>query len=98
MDEKEAARIHQEILDLAKSNQHRITELEAEQKELRNLTNAVALMATEQKNMRSDLSEMKADIKSIKEKPGKRWDNAVEKICTLVIAAVVAWMLGQIGL
>ena len=28
MDEKEAARIHQEILDLAKSNQHRITELE----------------------------------------------------------------------
>ena len=98
MDEKEAARIHQEILDLAKSNQHRITELEAEQKELRNLTNAVALMATEQKNMRSDLSEMKADIKSIKEKPSKRWDNAVEKICTLVIAAVVAWMLGQIGL
>ena len=98
MDEREAARIHQEILDLAKSNQHRITELEAEQKELRNLTNAVALMATEQKNMRSDLSEMKADIKSIKEKPGKRWDNMAEKICTLIIAAVVAWMLGQIGL
>ncbi len=98
MDEKEAARIHQEILDLAKSNQHRIEGLEEEQKELRNLTNAVASLATEQKNIRTDLSEMKTDIKAIKEKPGKRWDNTVEKICTLVIAAVVAWMLGQIGL
>ena len=98
MDEKEAARIHQEILDLAKSNQHRIEDLENEQKELRNLTNAVALMAAEQKNMRTDLSEMKTDIKAIKEKPGKKWDNAVDKICTLIIAAVVAFMLAKIGL
>ena len=37
-------------------------------------------------------------VKQIKEKPGKRWDNTVEKVLMLVIAGVVAWMLGQIGL
>lgn len=98
MDEKEAARIHQELLDLAKSNKHRIDELEQELKELRNLANSVALIATEQKNMREDLCEMKTDLKAIKEKPAKRWDSIAEKVLSLITAAVVAWMLAQIGL
>ena len=98
MDGEEIAREHQLILDLAKSNKRRIDKLEEEQKELRSLTQAVTQMVTEQKNMRDDLAEMKDDVKQIKEKPGKRWDTAAEKILTLIIAAVVAWMLGEIGL
>lgn len=98
MDEIELAREYQEILDLAKSNKKRIGNLEEEQKELRNLTTAVSQMVIEQKNMRDDLAEMKNDVKQIKEKPGKRWDMIAEKVLTLVTAAVVAWMLGQIGL
>ena len=98
MDSEEIAREHQLILDLAKSNKRRIDNLEEEQKELRNLTNAVSQMVVEQKNMRDDLAEMKGDVKQIKEKPGKRWDMIAEKVLTLVTAAVVAWMLGQIGL
>lgn len=98
MDSEEIAREHQQIFDLAKSNKKRIENLEEEQKELRNLTRAVGQMVVEQKNMREDLAEMKNDVKQIKEKPGRRWDNAADKICTLIIAAVVAWMLGQIGL
>ena len=87
-----------EILDLAKSNKRRIDNLEEEQKELRNLTTAVSQMVIEQKNMRDDLAEMKNDVKQIKEKPGKRWDMIAEKVIILITAAVVAWMLGQIGL
>ncbi len=98
MDEIEIAKEHQEILDLAKSNKKRIDNLEEEQKELRKLTTAVTEMVTEQKNMRGDISEMKGDIKEIKEKPAKKWDTTAEKVLTLIIAAVVAWMLGQIGL
>ena len=62
------------------------------------LTNAVSQMVVEQKNMRDDLTEMKDDVKQIKEKPGKRWDMAAEKVLTLVIAAVVAWMLTRVGI
>ena len=98
MDSEEIAREHQLILDLAKSNKRRIDNLEEEQKELRNLTNAVSQMVVEQKNMRDDLAEMKGDVKQIKEKPGKRWDVIEEKAVGLITAAVVAWMLSQIGL
>ncbi len=98
MDNEDIAREHQMILDLAKSNKKRIDGLEAEQKELRTLTGAVSQMVTEQKNMRDDLSEMKDDIKQIKEKPAKRWDTLAEKVLSLITAAVVAWMLGQIGI
>lgn len=98
MDEMALAKEHQEILDLAKSNKHRIDEMKEELKELRNLANAITQMVGEQKSMREDLTEVKSDVKQLKEKPAKRWDGAVDKICTLVIAAVVAYMLGQIGL
>lgn len=98
MDNEEIAREHQMILDLAKSNKKRIDGLEEEQKELRALTSAVSQMVTEQKNMRDDLFEMKEDIKQIKEKPAKKWDNLAEKVLNLITAAVVAWMLGQIGI
>lgn len=98
MDNEEIAREHQLIFDLAKSNKRRIDNLEEEQKELRNLTNAVSQMVIEQKNMRDDLTEMKDDVKQIKEKPGKRWDVAAEKVLTLIIAAVVAWMLTRVGI
>lgn len=98
MDSEEIAREHQLIFDLAKSNKRRIDNLEEEQKELRNLTNAVSQMVVEQKNMRDDLAEMKGDVKLIKEKPGKRWDVIAEKAVGLITAAVVAWMLAQIGL
>ena len=98
MDNEEIAREHQMILDLAKSNKRRIDNMEEEQKELRNLTNAVAQMVTEQKNMRDDLAEMKIDVKQIKEKPAKRWDSMGEKVLNLITAAIVAYMLAQIGL
>lgn len=98
MDEIELAKEHQEIMDLAKSNKKRIDNLEEEQKELRSLTTAVSQMVVEQKNMRDDIAEMKTDVKEIKEKPGKRWDNMAEKVLNLITAAVVAWMLAKIGL
>ena len=97
MENEEIAREHQLIFDLAKSNKRRIDNLEEEQKELRSLTQAVSQMVVEQKNMRDDLVEMKDDVKQIKEKPARRWDFVAEKVLGLITAAIVAWMLAQIG-
>lgn len=91
-------REHQEIKDIALSNRRRIEKVEEEQKELRELTSAVSQMVVEQKNMRNDLTEMKDDVKQIKEKPARKWDTMVDKILLLIISAIVAWILGQIGL
>ena len=97
MDEKEATRIHQELMDLAKSNKHRIDEIENEMKEQRELIAAVKSLAVEQKYIKTALDEMKADVKDIKEKPARKWDTMIEKIITLVTTAVVAYMLAKIG-
>lgn len=76
----------------------RIKKVEDEQKEFRELISAVKSVATEQKNMRDDLAETKADVKQIKEKSGKRWDAIAEKILLLLTTAAVAYILSKFGI
>lgn len=98
MDNEEIVRRLQANQDLSERNMARIEKLEKGQEEFRELVTAVNGMVVEQKNIRNDLTEMKTDVKQIKEKPGKRWDTMAEKVLTLIIAAVVAWMLSKVGL
>ena len=98
MDSEEIVRRLQANQDLSVRNQARIEKLEKGQEEFRELVSAVNGMVVEQKNIRNDLTEMKSDVKQIKEKPAKKWDSAVDKILTLIISAVVLYILAQIGL
>lgn len=98
MDSEEIVRRLQANQDLSVRNQARIEKLEKGQEEFRDLVSAVNGMVVEQKNIRNDLTEMKSDVKQIKEKPAKRWDSAIDKILTLIISGVVLYILAQIGL
>lgn len=98
MDNEEIVRRIQANKDLSERNMARIEKLEKGQEEFRELVKAVNGMVVEQKNIRNDLTEMKSDVKQIKEKPAKKWDSAVDKVLTLIIGAVVLYMLAQIGL
>lgn len=98
MDSEEIVRRLQANQDLSVRNQARIEKLEKGQEEFRDLVSAVNGMVVEQKNIRNDLTEMKSDVKQIKEKPAKRWDSAIDKILTLIISAVVLYILAQLGL
>lgn len=98
MDNEEIVRRLQANKDLSERNMARIEKLEKGQEEFRDLVKAVNGMVVEQKNIRNDLTEMKSDVKQIKEKPAKKWDSAVDKVLTLIIGAVVLYMLAQIGL
>lgn len=97
MDNEEIVRRLQANKDLSERNQARIEKLEKGQEEFRDLVKAVNGMVVEQKNIRNDLTEMKSDVKQIKEKPAKRWDSAVDKILMIILAAVVTYMLSQVG-
>ena len=44
------------------------------------------------------MEEIKTDVKAIAEKPGKRWESIVDKAVWAVCAAVIAFVLGRIGL
>lgn len=86
------------VEDMAKSNKRRLEEVEKRQNALEKLTLAVAELSTNQKHMEGDVKEIKADVKSLASKPGKRWDAIVDKALWAVLAAVIAFLLGRVGL
>lgn len=81
-----------------KSHKRRIENLEKRQDDLEKLASSVSTLAANQKHMESDVKEIKADVKGLAAKPGKRWDSIVDKAVWAVLAAVIAFMLGRIGL
>lgn len=87
-----------EVEDRAKSNTKRLDEVEKRQDNLDQLVSSVAVMAKEQEHIKSDVSEIKTDVRTIMDKPAKRWDNIVEKIIWAVLAAIIGVALGYFGL
>ena len=82
----------------AKSNTKRLDELEQRQDSLEVLASSVASLATKQECMEGDVKEIKADVKTLAAKPGKRWEAIADKAIWAVLAAVIALLLGRIGL
>ena len=87
-----------EVEARSKSNMKRIDDIEKRQNDLDELVSTVKVLAVREENVESDVKEIKNDVKSIKDKPGKRWDAIVDKIIWAILAAVIAFLLGRIGL
>lgn len=86
------------IEDRTKSNAHRIEELEKRQNNLDDLVSTVRVLATREENVENDVKEIKKDVKDLTNKPVKRWEGIVEKIIMLIVAAIVGYILAQLGL
>jgi seryl-tRNA synthetase len=87
-----------EVEQRSKSNSHRLDEVEQRQDNLDKLVASVEVLATKQENVESDVKEIKADVKTLTDKPGKRWDTIVDKLIWAVLAAVLAYFLAKVGL
>ena len=87
-----------EVEQRSLSNSHRLKEVEKKQDDLSELVVTVGKLATREETVESDVKEIKTDIKTLVSKPGKRWDSMVSQIITLVVAAVVGFVLAKIGL
>ena len=72
--------------------------MEKRQDDLEVLASSVSALAAREERVESDVKEIKADVKTLAGKPGKRWDAIVDKIVWAVLAALIAFMLGRIGL
>ena len=84
--------------DRTKSNTHRITEIEQRQNDLDELVSTVKVLADREERVEDDVKEIKNDVKSLTAKPGKRFDNIVDKIILTIIAAVIGFLLAQFGI
>lgn len=81
----------------SKSNQHRLDRVEKRQNELGDLVASVSAIATEQTAMRDNITEIKTDIKEIKDKPAKRWDSVVDKVLMTFLGGIILYIMSKIG-
>lgn len=87
-----------EVEERAKSNSHRLDEVEKRQDNLDELVSTVKVLAVREENVETDVKEIKNDVKSLTNKSGQRWDSLVDKIILTVAAAIIGFVLAQIGL
>ena len=98
MDNEQLALKLQETTDRSLRNEGRIKKLESENTVLHNLATSVAVMAEQLKTMNTSVSTLTSEVEELKEKPGKRWDGLVDKIVLTIAAALLGFILAQIGL
>ena len=87
-----------EVEERAKANTHRIDEMERRQDDLDELVGIVKVLADREERVEDDVKEVKSDVKSLISKPGKRWDNLVNQIITILVAAIAGFILAKFGL
>lgn len=92
MDENLAVAL-QEVKDRSLRNEGRIKKLEENQQALNDLALSVRELATDQDNMKNDITEIKTDVKGLAARPVKRWDGIVDKVLYAIIGAFVTWLL-----
>ena len=93
------------VEERAKSNTHQIDDLKEQMtgmgdriEAVNRLATAVEVMATKQDTLGASVKRLEGKVDSLESKPGKKWDAMVEKILWAFVAAVVAFLLGRIGL
>ena len=85
------------VEERSKSNTYRLADLERRQDNLDDLVSTVKVLAVREENVENDVKEIKNDVKSLTNKSGQRWDSLVEKVILTLVAAVVGFILAQIG-
>lgn len=98
MDETNIEHRLTEVEGRSKSNTHRLDDLERRQDNLDDLVSTVKVLAVREEAVENDVKEMKTDVKSLINKSGQKWDNLIDRIVWAVAAAIVGFILAQVGL
>ena len=88
----------QEALDSTKSAHKRIDRMEKRQDNLDGLTKAFSVLQNEQEHIKTDVGEIKDDVKQLISKPAKRWDGLIDKAIAVVVGAAIGFLLNCGGL
>lgn len=86
-----------EVEERSKSNTHRLDDMEKRQDNLDELVGTVKVLAVREENVENDVKEIKSDVKSLTGKPGQRWDNLLNQLITIAVAAIAGFILARFG-
>lgn len=87
-----------ELEACCKRHEERLGELEKRQDNLDDLVGSVKVLAAREERVEKDVKEIKADVKNLNSKPAKRWDNLVNQVLSIIIGAVLGFVITKIGL
>ena len=87
-----------EVEARSRSNAHRLDEVEKKQDDLSELVGTVKVLATREEQVETDVKEIKNDVKTLTNKPAKRWESLVSQMITILVAAIAGFILARIGL
>lgn len=93
MEEKERlAKVEEKV----KINSDKLNDHEQKIEKLSDVYIALTKVNDKVENVENDVSEMKADIKVIKDKPAKRFENIVDTILKTVVGAIAGAVIALI--
>ena len=87
-----------EVEERAKSNSHRLEKLEESTEAINRLATSMEVMAERQEQVVDTVGKLDSKVTALEEKPAKRWDGLVDKIVWAVAAALIGFVLAQVGL
>lgn len=87
-----------EVEERSKSNSHRLDKLEESTEAINRLATSMEVMAERQEQVVETVGRLDTKVAHLEEKPGKRWDALVDKIVWSIAAALIGFVLAQVGL
>lgn len=87
-----------EVEERSKSNSHRLDDVEKKQNDLSELVGTVKVLATKEEQVETTVKEIKDDVKTLTNKPAKKWESLVSELTKILVAAVVGFILAKIGM
>ena len=95
--EEQAVKL-KEVEERSKGNARRIESLEKKVDDISDVVGVLQAMKKDLEYLSKSVDETKSDVKTIMEKPAKRWETLVEKILWGVVGAVLTFVLAKGGL
>lgn len=80
------------------SNTRRIEVLEKGQADVNQLVTSVALIAQKQEQMEHGIEEIRGDVRTLLQKPARRWESIVEIVFKVVLTALITTALIKLGI
>lgn len=87
-----------EVEERAKSNSHRLDKLEESTEAINRLATSMEVMAERQEQVADTVGKLDSKVTALEEKPAKKWDGLVDKIVWAIAAALIGFVLAQLGL
>lgn len=87
-----------EVEARSKSNTRRLDDVEKKQNDLSELVGTVKVLAMKEEQVETVVKEIKDDVKTLTDKPAKRWESLVSQVITIIVAAIAGFILAKIGL